>query len=143
MHAPDVVARRLHGLRVVATPTALDHATWRPAGIVMRIAADEVFAIGSTEVEIADKHAIIEPESAFVGWWLTNEQFASVVQPRLEWVLPRARPALAQGLVAAVPLKLWLEADRVLVVTSSGLAHEAAARLFGAGTGASTGEVRG
>ncbi|TPW10053.1 MAG: hypothetical protein FD127_3919 [Acidimicrobiaceae bacterium] len=129
MHAPDVVARRLHGLRVVATPTALDHATWRPAGIVMRIAADEVFAIGSTEVEIADKHAIIEPESAFVGWWLTNEQFASVVQPRLEWVLPRARPALAQVRPAG-------RGDRVLVVASSGLAHEAGARLFGAGSGA-------
>ena len=128
MLAPD----RLHGLRVVATPAALDAAVWQPAGIVLRIAADEALAIGSTDVQLIDPHAIVEPESAFVGWWLDPVQFAELVEPRLEWALPVARPALAQGLVAGLPLKLWLESGRVLVVSSSGLAHEVLERLFGA-----------
>lgn len=136
MPAPDPELQdrpiRLHGLRVVAMPQALDAAQWRPEGIVLRVAIDEALAIGCTDVEITDPYAIVEPESAFVGWWLTNEQFAACVEPRLEWPLPQQRPALAQGLVAGVPLKLWLEPDRVLVITSSGLAHEAAARLFAA-----------
>ena len=136
MPAPDPELHdrpiRLHGLRVVAMPQALDAAQWRPDGIVLRVAADEALAIGCTDVAITDPYAIVETESAFVGWWLTTEQFAACVEPRLEWPLPHQRPVLAQGLVAGVPLKLWLESDRVLVITSSGLAHEAAARLFGA-----------
>jgi hypothetical protein len=120
---------------VVATPSALDAATWRPAGIALRVAADETLAIGSSAVDLDDPFAIIEPESAFVGWWLTPDQFSTFVVPHLEWVLPTQRPSLAQGLVAGVPLKLWLEADRVLVITSSGLAHEAVDRLFGPAPG--------
>jgi hypothetical protein len=145
VRAPEPIAQRLtsaqrtptrlHGLRVVATPTALDLATWRPAGIALRVAADEMLAIGSTDVDLDDPSAIIEPESAFVGWWLTPDQFATFVVPHLEWTLPMHRPSLAQGLVAGVPLKLWLEADRILVITSSGLAHEAVVRLFGPAPG--------
>lgn len=135
MHAPDGhrigSAERLNGLRVVSTPAALDAARWRPHGIVIRMAADEAFAIGSVDVELADRFAIVEVESAFVGWWLSLDQFAERIEHRLEWVLPTARPALAQGLVAGVPVKLWLEHDRVLVIASSGLAHEVAERLFG------------
>ena len=33
------------------------------------------------------------------------------MEEHVDWELPSGRPALAQGLVAAVPAKLWLEAD--------------------------------
>ena len=43
MHAPE----RLDGLRVVATPDALDHAWFEGDVIVFRIAHDEVIAFGA------------------------------------------------------------------------------------------------
>ena len=46
------VLERLQGLRVVADPAALDAATWRgPTEVtVLRLAPDDAFAIGATEV---------------------------------------------------------------------------------------------
>jgi len=42
-----------------------------------------------------------------------------------EWELPRARPAFAQGMVAGLPLKLWFEPERVLLI-AAGLVVSAA-----------------
>ena len=49
--------------------------------------------------------------------------------PHVEWHLPVDRPAFAQGRVAGVPAKLWLETDRVLLVTATAHADELAERL--------------
>ncbi len=112
------------GLRVVADPAALDALA---ATDVIRIAPDEAFLPGATAqgLAVADEHAIVEPEAGFVGAWLTAEQLAEHVVPRLEWPLPTARPALAQGLVAGVPARLWLRDDgTVLLLTAAAYAHE-------------------
>ena len=92
---------RLPGLRVVADPAALDAATWRgPDDVtVLRLAPDDAFAIGATEVDIDDEHAIVESEPGFAGAWLPVEDVAHHV----EWSIPTERPALAQGAVANVP----------------------------------------
>ena len=126
---PVRAPERLDGLRVVATPDALDHAYFTGDVIVLRIAADEVFAIGAVHAEITDQHAIIERETAFVGWGLTIAEFATHIERHIEWALPTHRPALAQGLIANLPLKLWFDHDRVLLISSSGLVHEVVERL--------------
>jgi len=97
---------RLPGLRVVADPAALDAATWRgPAEVtVLRLAPDDAFAIGATEVDVDDEHAIVEPEPGFAGAWVPVEDVAHHV----EWSIPTQRPALAQGAVANVPARIWL-----------------------------------
>ena len=129
-------SERLYGLRVVASPEALDHARFAGAGVagevtVLRIAADEVLALGAVSADVADPHAIVELETAFVGWQLTPAEFASNVERHVEWPLPVHRPAFVQGLIAGLPLKLWFDDDhdRVLVIASSGLAHEVVDRL--------------
>jgi hypothetical protein len=119
----------LDGLRVVSTPAALDAATWTGDVRVLRIAADEVLAIGAVGAIVDDPHAIVELETAFVGWRLTHDEFAAHVARLVEWPLPTARPALGQGLVAGLPLKLWFENDHVLVIASRGLVHEVVDRL--------------
>jgi hypothetical protein len=119
---------RLTGLRVVADPAALDAATWRGAGevTVLRLAPDDAFGIGATEVEVADEHAIVEPEPGFAGVWLPLEAVAHHV----EWSLPTDRPALAQGAVANVPARVWLPDDGdVLLVTAAAYADELESRL--------------
>lgn len=155
---------QLHGVRIVAKPAAIDVATaaaTRQGAIVIRIAPDDAFMIGVTDmqgsgvqrdavqrdavqldaVQLDDPHAIVEPESAFVGWWLTADEVLARVARHVEWQLPSLRAGhtqLAQGLVAGIPMKLWFsdpadasaDGPRVLVMVSRGLAHEAQDRLF-------------
>ena len=119
---------RLSGLRVVADPAALDVATWRGAGevTVLRLAPDDVFAIGATEVDVDDEHAIVEPEPGFAGVWLP----LGAVARHVEWALPTERPALAQGAVANVPARVWLPDDgEALVITAAAHADELGGRL--------------
>ena len=124
-----LASERLDGLRIVASPAALDTARYTGATYVWRIAIDEVFAVGAVHAEVDDPYAIIERETAFVAWQLSLAEFQHHVARHIEWTLPTERPALAQGLIAALPLKLWLELDHVLVIASSGLAHEVIDRL--------------
>jgi hypothetical protein len=118
---------RLRGLRVVADPAALDRAAWTGDDVtVLRFAPDDAFAIGATAVEVDDEHAIVEDESGFVGAWLDPAE----IEPHIEWPLPPARPALAQGSIAGVPAKACLPADgRALLLTAAAYADELAGRL--------------
>ena len=132
----------LPGLRVVATPEALDGARWHgpadsagdPDIVVLRFAPDDAFGIGAQTAQVDDPHAIVEPEAGYMGAWLTAEELAHGVVPRVEWPLPAERPVLAQGSVAGVPAKLWLTsgadgADRSLLIVQAAFAHDLEARL--------------
>ena len=124
MHGPE----HLVGLRVVAKPAVLDATVWPAAATVLRIAADDVFVINTATVDIADEHAIIEPETAFVGWELSLAEFEQHFHHHLEWQIPAQRPVFVQGLAAAVPTKFWLQDDTVLVICTAAHAHELAER---------------
>ncbi len=122
------VLEPLPGLRVVADPAALDAASWRgPAEVtVLRLAPDDAFAIGATEVDVDDEHAIVESEPGFAGAWLPVDDVAH----HAEWSIPAERPALAQGSVANVPARVWLPDDgNVLLITAAAYADELASRL--------------
>ncbi|CAB4885455.1 unannotated protein [freshwater metagenome] len=123
----------LHGLRVVASPAVLDTALWPDNATVLRLAPDDVFAIGATAEQAAhataaDPDAIIADESGFVGCWLDAGQLETVAT-HIEWHLPTQRPALAQGYVAGVPAKLWLDTDRALLLCASPYAADLIERL--------------
>jgi hypothetical protein len=115
------------GLRVVADPTAIDHARWKGDDVtVLRFAPDDAFAIGASSVEVDDEDAIVESEAWFVGAWLPLAD----VLPHIEWSIPTERPAMAQGSIANVPAKLWLPDDGdALLVTAAAYADELAGRL--------------
>ncbi len=123
MRAPE----RLTGLRVVAAPAVLDGLAWPDGVAALRLASDDLFALGATEAVAAD--AIVEDERGFVGWWLTPEELHDHLLEHIDWPLPAERPALAQGLIAGVPAKLWLTHDRVLLLTAAAYAHELEDRL--------------
>ena len=119
---------RLLGLRVVADPAALDAARWTGHEVlVLRFTPDEAFAVGATDVDIDDPDAIVLEEPAFVGGTVPIDAFAH----RLEWALPTDRPALAQGALAGVPVKVWLPDDsgRALLVAYGASAPELIDRL--------------
>lgn len=119
----------LRGLRVVASPEALDAAAWDERTVVLRFATDDVFAIGASGIDVNDDQAIVVEETGFVGMWLSATELAEQVVPHIEWPLPDARPALCQGFIAGVPAKLWLTDDRVLLVCAGSYADELAERL--------------
>jgi len=126
---PVLALEPLAGLRAVASPDALDAARWDAAGPVLRLAPDDAFAIGATSVALDDEHAIVTEETGFMGAWLSPDQLEGRVMPHIEWPLPDARPALAQGLIAGVPVKLWLTVESVLLVCAGSHAHELGERL--------------
>lgn len=125
--------RTLMGVRITAKPAAIDAVTWPAAAIMVRIAPDDALVIDATVDDAAavaahDPHAIIEPEAMFRGAWLDAAQLAALTH-KLEWPLPTTRPALAQGMVCGLAIKLVMQADRTLLIVSGSAFHEVPDRL--------------
>ena len=112
------------GLRVVAAPSALDGARWGGDDVdVLRIAADEAFAIGATRVDLDDPDAIVEPEAGFsvaILDDLLDQDDLVDVAAHTEWPIPAsASPRVAQGKIAGVPAKLIVGTPSILVVQTA------------------------
>lgn len=132
---------RLSGTRIVALPQAIDVAVWPEGTRVFRLAPDEVLitpALNATAVD--DPHAIVELETGFSAVWLDYVTAIDILERECDWELPEGigqwgngspvgRPALAQGLVAGLPVKVWFERDRVLFIVASPFAGDLAERL--------------
>ena len=118
------------GVRIVGDPDLLDREVPGRHATVLRLAPDELLILGpATEVAETYPDLIVAAESGFVGCWLTPDELAARVLPHVDWALPVARPFLAQGLVAGVPAKLWLESGRALLLCAAPYAFELAERL--------------
>jgi hypothetical protein len=101
---------RITGPRVVATPEAIDGATWHGDErylTVFRLAPDEAFAVGAVDVSVDDPDAIIVREDGYAARLYPPDLFNTEVRPHIEWRLPSERPALAQGSIAGVPAKVY------------------------------------
>ena len=124
MRAPEP----LTGLRVVAKPAALDAVVAPAGGVLLRIAPDDAIVTGTSVLTVADPFAIVEPEYAFVHWRLTPAEFEAIKR-HIEWPLPTLGQ-LGQGLIAAVPAKIMIAADHVLLIVSASLADDLSERLW-------------
>ena len=115
---------RAPGVRVVASPEAIDSAEWQDAGpgpeqfepLILRFAPDEAFAIGATGVRLDDPDAITEAEVGYVAMMFPVDEFIDFVLPRIEWPAPVTRPAFAQGSIAGVPAKLYIDSTGAATV---------------------------
>jgi len=121
----------LPGLHVVAGRDALDAARWSDgtteAPIVLRFAPDEASAIGAATVAIDDADAIVVDDHGFVGAWCSLDDIGHHV----DWTVPDDGPALVQGAIAGVPVKLWIPGAGapMLLVAAAPYAHELGERL--------------
>jgi hypothetical protein len=127
-------AEHIDATRIIATPAALDAAIWPRGALAMRIAPDEALVITEARHEIArdivkDPHAIVERDAGFAGAWVAADEALAFRERACEWELPRERPAFAQGAVADLPMKLWLEEDRVLLIVPAPYATDLEERL--------------
>jgi len=121
---------QLRATRFVAAAPSVDALPLFDGAVALRLASDDLLVIhpGSMIVALGDEPIIQEKESGFVGWWLTPEELDHVAT-HVDWPLPTDRPALAQGLIAGVPAKLWLAEDRALLLCAAAYAHELEERL--------------
>ena len=117
--------------RVVATPAALDGTKWAEDVLALRIAPDELLLTNTTGLEItnADRHAIVTNDNGFCGAWVPAGEALEFLKQTCEWELPSARPAFAQGAVAGLPVKLWLETERVLFLVPAPYAADLEERI--------------
>jgi hypothetical protein len=124
------VLNRISATRIVATPAALDAATWPAEALVLRFAPDEVFITPPAEqVSLTDPHTIVIAEGGYAGLWLSATEALDFLERACEWELPSERPAFAQGAVAGIPAKLWLETERVLFIIPAPYAADFEERL--------------
>ncbi len=121
---------RLEASRIVASPEALDDLAPAAGGIALRVARDELLIVAASAPPTpADPHAIVERETGYAAAWLGAAEAAEILATACDWEPPGGRPALAQGLVAGIPVKLWLESERALLVVAASHAAELDARL--------------
>ena len=119
----------IRGVRIIADPAGIETIKVIAGTVVLRFAPDDAFVLLEGKLESVEIDAIVAEESGFVGCWLTPAEVASRLVPHIEWPLPKARPVLAQGLIAGVPAKLWLESSRALLLCAAPYAHDLAERL--------------
>ncbi len=121
---------RMPATRVVANRSALDAAEWPVQSLVLRLATDETLIIPPVpNPTVADPHAIIVTDMGFAGVWLPAADALAFLERACEWALPTTRPAFAQGAIAGVPTKLWLESDRILFLVPAPYIHDLEERL--------------
>lgn len=134
----DSGLQRLDAVRMVATPAALDAASWPADVMPLRTAPDEVLLVGqgapldepdTLAARVADSHVIAIADTSFAGLWLPADEAAAILTRLCPWALPEHRPAFAQGAVADLPVKLRLEADRTLIIVPAPFATDLVERM--------------
>lgn len=113
----------LTAIRVAASPEALDAVDAGDA-LVLRTAPDEALVIGSTAVAVDDVHAIVFPDTSWMGMTVPIDDAVQFIHRTVEFELPAERPALVQGMVAHLAVKMWLEDERILFVVPTAVSAD-------------------
>lgn len=121
--------KRLQTTRIVATPAALDALEPMPGTLLLRTAPDELLMLPCATPELQDEYAIVLEDGSFAGVWLNSAEAAHILERSCEWEVPIERPTFAQGMVAGIPAKLWLESDSVLLICPAAYAAEMEERI--------------
>lgn len=107
---------RLDAMRVVAAPEAIDSARLTDQALLLRLAPDDALVVGG-EVEVDDPHAIMVRDTGWVGMPIEEEHLREALR-RLCAFEPQ--PGLNQGMVAGLPVKIWIDgADSMVIVAAA------------------------
>lgn len=119
----------LFGRRVAAAAAAIDAVSWPEGSVVLRLAPDDVLLIGDGDIEIGDPHAIVENDGGFCCLRTTEENATRLIAGAASFGLPEERPCLALGMVAGLPLKVWLSDGEAWLIAPTPFAAELEERL--------------
>lgn len=115
--------------RMVASPAALDAASWPTGTTVLRIAPDEVLVVGESVTPVDDPYALIEPEDGFCAVEMDRSVLEAWLVRAAEWRPPSSETYFTQGSAAGLPVKVWVDGDRALLITRASLARDLEERL--------------
>ena len=116
--------KRMSMTRIVASPAALDEADFGD-NLSFRVAADEVYVMADISPNaIADAHAIFSYEASLAGLWLSARDGLHFLDHECPFELPKFGPAFVQGMIAHLPVKLYIEGEQMLIMTPAPFAHE-------------------
>ena len=126
--------RPLEAARVAAAPAALDDLLERPPwpaeALALRLAPDELLVPVGPDFNVpGDPHAIVERETGFSYVCLDPADADRFLDRECHWERPSTRPAFAQGTVAGIPVKLWFETERTLILAPAPFAAAFQRRL--------------
>jgi hypothetical protein len=117
--------------RVVSTPQALGAMHGGVDALVLRTAPDEALVVGAapSDLTIEDAHAIVIADGGWAGIWLDTETVDRMLAAGADWRPDDRRPLLAQGMLVHLPVKLWLEDERALLLTQRVFAADLGERI--------------
>ncbi len=115
--------------RVAASAEALDRLATEVDRRVLRLADDEALVLDRPPTGLTDPDAIVVEDGGWVSIAMTETEIADLMVRSADWSPPEVRPTLAQGMVAGLPTKIWLDGDESFVLTYATLAAEATERL--------------
>lgn len=118
--------------RIVALPEALDAIEWPEGALQLRFAPDEMVVSSSVAEDAilhSDPHAIVVPETGFVSLRLAAAEARDFLERSCDWVLPNELPAFAQGAIAGLPVKLWVEREAIVFIVPAAFATEMEERM--------------
>ena len=131
--------QRLEGTRIAGPAHLLDRLRLPEGCRALPFAADEIFvtpSLSRVQLELDDPagqaqldRILVQRETGFAGAWIDAESAHSFLERCCPWPLPKQRPAFAQGRVADLPVKLWLEEERVLVLVPGSCSAELEERM--------------
>jgi hypothetical protein len=122
-------AEILRGRRIVATPAAIDSAGWPDDAVVLRIAPDDVLVVGDGPIDVSDPDSIVEPDTGWCALWMSEERALKILSHQAAWRPPPDRPVLAQGMVAGLAAKVYLDGARSMIIVAAPFAAELEERL--------------
>ena len=123
-------AEFLPGRRVVATAAAIAGAAFPAGSLVLHIAPDDVLVIGDGPIDLTDEHAIIEADSGWCALRMGDDDVLAILASHAAWEPPADRPALAQGMVAGLAAKVYLDGPGSLIIVAAPFAAELEDRLL-------------
>jgi hypothetical protein len=109
----------------VADPASLDELE----GTALRFAPDDVLVLAEAEVAVNDRHAMVERDTGWVSLPMTEQRALDLIASHASWEVPRDRPALVQGMVAGLPVKVYLDANQSMFIIAAPFGHELEERL--------------
>lgn len=116
---------RLIGWRVVADPASLDELE----DVSLRFAPDDAMVLGEAEVAVNDPHAIVERDTGWVSLPVTEQRALDLIASHASWEVSRDRPVLEQGMVAGLPVKVYLDGNQSMFIIAAPFGHELEERL--------------
>jgi hypothetical protein len=137
------VVEGLTGWRVVADPASLDEisgtvpvsspsggrAGEAGRGVLLRFAPDDALVLGEKEVAVSDPHAIVERDTGWAALQMTEERALDLIAAHASWQASLDRPVLLQGMVAGLPVKVYLDGEQSMIIIAAPFGHELEDRL--------------